>query len=108
MWKIYLKKYWKISLILLAGVFILCYYLFIRKKDIIDVDPEKAVSKLQEGLEEIKEQIQEATNTATVETVVAKKELVDVKKELNEVSKIKDKAERRKKLADLAARSEGY
>ena len=108
MWKVKLKKYWKISLICLAAVFILCYYLFIRKKDIIDADPEKAVSKLHDGLEEIKEKIQEATNTATVETVVAKKELVDVKKELNDIAKIKDKKDRRSKLADLAARSEGY
>ena len=90
MWVIKFKKYWKISLICLAAIFILCYYLLIKKKDIAHADPEKSVSKLQEGLEEIKEKIQEANNTATVETAIAKKELVDVKKELNEVSKIKD------------------
>ena len=108
MWKVKIKKYWKISLICLAGAFILCYYLFIRKNNTIEVDPEKAVSKLHDGLEEIKEKIQEATNTATVETVVAKKELVDVKKELNDISKIKDTKDRRNRLADLAARSEWY
>jgi len=108
MWKIKIKKYWKISLICLAGVFILCYYLLIRKRDITNIDPENAVNKLQEGLGEIKEKIQEATNTAMVETVVAKKQLIEVKKELNEVSKLKDAKERRSRLADLATRSEAY
>ena len=108
MWKVKLKKYWKISIICLVAVFILCYYLLIRKKDISSGESERAVTKLQEGLEEIKEQIQEATNTATVETAVAKKELVDIKKELNDVSKIKDAKQRRSRLADLAMRSEEY
>jgi hypothetical protein len=102
------KKYWKISLICLASFFILCYYLFMRKKDITSVDPSKVVDKLQEGLGEIKDKIQEASNTAVVETVVAKKELIDVKKELNEVAKIKNTKERRSRLADLAVRSEDY
>ena len=108
MWKVKLKKYWKISLICLAGFFTLCYYLFIKKKDITNIDPENAVNKLQDGLIEIKDRIQEATNTAMVETVVAKKELIDVKKELNEVSEIKNVKERRNRLAELAVRSEGY
>lgn len=105
MWKIKVKQYWKISLICLAGIFILFYYLLIRNKNATDIN---VVDKLQEGLEEIKEKIQEATNTATVETVVAKKELIEVKKELNEVSNLKDAKERRSRLANLATRSEKY
>lgn len=108
MFKAKLKKYWKFISICLAAVFILSYYLFIRKKDIAQVDPEEAVTKLQEGLDEIRGKLQEATNTATVEMAVAKKELIDVKKELNEVSKIKDAKERRNKLAELAERADRY
>lgn len=108
MWLITLKKYWKISIIILVSIFIISYYVFFRRKDIDDIASDEAVSSLKEGIAEIKERIQEANNTAVVETAVAKKDLLDVKKELNDVSKIKDSSERRNKLAEMAARSEDY
>ncbi len=108
MWKAKIKKYWKIALILLAAGFILLYFIFIKRKDIQAIDPENAVNKLHDGIQEVKEQIEEASNVAVVEVVVAKKELIEVKKELNEVSKIKDKTERRSRLSELAKRSNNY
>lgn len=102
------KKYWKILLISLTSLFILFYYLVMRKENITSVDPSKVVDKLQEGIVEIKDKIQEVSDTAVIETAVAKKELINVKKELNEVAKIKNTTERRSRLANLAVRSEDY
>jgi len=50
---IFIKKWWKYFLIVIGAVFVLVYYLFLRKSD--PASPVEISTKLQEGLSEVKE-----------------------------------------------------
>jgi phytoene/squalene synthetase len=100
---IYIKKYWKYLLIILGALFVIAYYLFLRKKDDI-VDPLKSSTKLADGLSEVKDKLTEVANTSTVEVAVAKAKHETVKEELADIAKEKDKVKRRGRLATLANR----
>jgi len=101
---IFTKKWGKYIIIILVALFVLAYFIFFKKDD--ETNNVEISDKLQKGLKEVKEKLEEASNQAVVETIIAKKEHIETKKQLNEISKIKDKNERRSKLADLAKRND--
>lgn len=98
----YVKKYWKYSLILLPALLIVAIKVInTRKETNKDKDITNSATALNVAISEIKEDLNEAKITAAVEVTAAKtKDAVKIE-ELKEVIAIKNKSERRKKLAAL-------
>jgi hypothetical protein len=97
---IWIKKYWRYLLVISLAIFIIIYYLFIKKSNNhISVETSH---KLSDGLGEVKDKLVEISTQATIETAIAKTKHETMKSELKEVVKIKDNNERRKRLIQMA------
>lgn len=99
-----IKKYGKYVLIVLLGVGAIILFLLIRswlkKREQAD-DGSEHVQKLGDVIDGIKGNMAEANKQAEVEIAVSKSTEAGHKTELAEVVKIKDKPERRKRMAEL-------
>lgn len=102
-----IKKYGKYALIILLGVGAIILFLLIRswlkKREQAD-DGSEHVQQLGDVIDGIKDNLAAANKQAEVEIAVSKSEEAGHKVELAEVVKIKDKPERRKRLAELYAK----
>jgi len=100
-----IKKYAKYVGIALAGVGLVVLYVMV--KSWLKPKPKdnggltEGTEKLKDVLNEIGDRYTEANQQATVEIVAARQEEATVKQELAAVVAIKDKNERRQRLADL-------
>jgi len=96
------KKYWKYGLILIPAVLVIIMRMINNKNNANrEEDIEESAGALQDAVSSIKEDLNEASMTAAIEVTAAKtKDEVKVK-ELQEVVRIKDKRERRKRLAGM-------
>ena len=100
------KKWFKYGLIILGAVFILLYFLFLRKKKDVLVKNNEITDNLTKGLKEIKNKLKETSDKAIVETIIAKTNHEKLKKKLVETAQIKDPEIRRTRLAELAKRTD--
>jgi len=98
----YVKKYWKITLILLPAVAIVVLKVLKNSRN------NKTEKDLQDGADElagtiakVKDDLTEVNLTTAVEVTIAKTKDAETIKELKKVIAIPDKRERRKKLADM-------
>jgi Ca2+/Na+ antiporter len=90
------NKYLKYTLIILfVFVVIILKYIFKKDKDIFKKD------NLQKELDKAKEDIEEVNMEYTIKVTAEKTKNEEMMKQLEEVKKIKDKNERRKRLASL-------
>jgi len=96
MWKMPItRKYWFYIVILSGGLITLLNALLNREKNNEDD------STLKEELNEIKDNLKEANDRAKLEVKVAKEKNAEKMDKVKKISKIKDKTERRKKIADF-------
>lgn len=98
---IYFKKYWKYLVIILVAIFIIAYYVFLRKKN-VSLTPIESSSALSDGLSEVKDSLTEVANNSTIQVAIAKGKHEEVKSELADIAAEDDKNIRRGRLAILA------
>ena len=103
MW-VLIKKWWKLTLIILTSVIIIFYYIFL-KSDKERIDSVDISTKLNDGINEIKDRISEVQHKAVIESAIARTQIIEVKKDLHDISKETDTKKRRERLAALAKRT---
>lgn len=91
------QMYGKIALISLSAIFILIIIFFRKKPVSIDTKSQQ----FKDQVAEVKNNIKEVTTIATLKTQFAKVQEKEKLDKLDEVTKIKDKAVRRKQLAEM-------
>lgn len=105
-----LKKYGKYALIAGGGVVLILGYIFItswmKKRRIGDEGMSEGTEELKDVINEIGNKMTEAEIQADVEIAVARGEEKAAKEELKEVVKIKDRADRRRRLAEMYKRTQ--
>lgn len=98
----YVKKYWKYSIILLPAIVIIVLRMITNKKNSnLSHDMDESASALSNAIRDIKDDLNEANTVAVIEISAAKAKDSAKVEQLQEVVKIKDKRERRKRLADM-------
>jgi hypothetical protein len=103
---IYAKKYGKYVVIVIGAIFVLLYFLFLKRKNPSAITNTEIVDKISSGLTEVKKQLKEVADKAIVETIIAKTKHEELKQQLKTTAKIKDKETRRNELAKLAKRDD--
>jgi len=100
-----IKKYGKYIVILGIGVLVVVAWVtvkqWLKKKQKDDAGLTEGTEKLKDVIVEIKDQMTEANQQAAIEIAAGRSEETETKAKLSEVTKIKNKTERRQKLADL-------
>jgi len=95
---IVIRKYWKISIVLLPIIIVLVLKLIV---SIRQRKPNDQRINLNDEINEIKDRLEEINTTVIIEAKIEKTKNDQLMNELKEVQKINDAKERRKRLAEM-------
>lgn len=100
-----IKKYWKYGIILIVGAAALIFWIMIsswlKRNDTSGEGMTEGTETMKDVIGEIGNKMTEADQQASVEIAVARGKEGAKKEELQKVVKIKDKSERRKRMAAM-------